>query len=189
MQLPESLWPFIGRTAAWLVPCFAAWYLISPWHAQMPAWLAFHFIKLFQPNLVTDWAYADHLVTFGTTIKVRTAGDQLALLLPEVRALTYTWGLALFVALSLAARARAWTFAAGIALLLPLQAWSIAFDLLMQVGIRLRPDLALQTGLSSGQREFIALGYQLGALILPSLAPVMLWAGFNRKILPMPGTR
>jgi len=189
MRLPESLWPFLGRTVAWLVPCFAAWYLLSRWHAPVPSWLAFHFIQLFQPNVVTDWAYADHLVTFGTTIKVRAAGGQMALLLPEVRALAYTWGLALFLALSLAARARAWTFAAGVALLLPLQAWGIAFDLLMQVGIGLRADLALQTGLSAGQREFIALGYQLGALILPSLAPVMLWAGFNRKLFPSPETR
>lgn len=189
MRLPDSLWPFLGRVLLWLVPAFAAWYLLAPWLSSAVGWLAFHFISAFQPNLVTDWTHADHLVTFGTTIKVRADGNRPALLLLDVRVLSYTWSVALFLALSLATRARAWTMAAGIALLMPIHAWGVAFDFLMQAGIRLSGEAALQTGLSAGQREFIALGYQLGALIFPSLVPVMLWAGFNRQLLPNPVAR
>ncbi|MGZ5083389.1 MAG: exosortase H-associated membrane protein, partial [Usitatibacter sp.] len=35
----------------------------------------------------------------------------------------------------------------------------------------------------AGQREVIALGYQLGSLILPTLVPVIVWAAFNRGFI------
>ena len=69
-----------------------------------------------------------------------------------------------------------------LALLLPFQGWGIAFDFLAQVGIKLGPAVAAQAGLGGWRVEAIAIGYQIGTLILPSLVPVVLWAVFNRTL-------
>ena len=122
-------------------------------------------------------------LVFVTTLEVQQATGQAALLVPEVNPLLYTFGLAFFVALMLAARAPWGKILAGAVLLLPFQAWGIAFDFLAQVGIRLGPEVAAQAGLSGWRTEAIALGYQVGALILPSLMPVVLWAIFNRPFI------
>jgi hypothetical protein len=78
----------------------------------------------------------------------------------------------------LAARARWWQIAAGIAVLLPFQSWGIAFDFLAQVGFRLGPDISSRAGLSGWRVEVVALGYQVGSLLLPTLMPVILWGCF-----------
>jgi len=53
----------------------------------------------------------------------------------------------------------------------------------MQVGVKLGPDVAAQAGLIGWRTEAIALGYQIGNLIFPSLIPVVLWAGFSRPFI------
>ena len=83
----------------------------------------------------------------------------------------------------LAARAKFWKILLGAAALLPFQSWGIAFDFLVQVGIRLGPEIAAQAGLFGWRREAIALGYQIGSLILPSLMPVVLWAICSRRFI------
>ncbi len=118
-----------------------------------------------------------------TTLQVNPAAGQIGVLVPEVNPLVYTYGLAFFLALMLAARARWWTIPAGMALLLPFQGWGIAFDLLAQVGIKLGPAVAAQAGLGGWRVEAIAIGYQIGTLILPSLVPVVLWVTFKRPFI------
>jgi hypothetical protein len=83
----------------------------------------------------------------------------------------------------LAAHARWWKILAGAAMLLPFQAWGIAFDFLAQVGLRLGPEISAQAGLSGWRSEAVALGYQVGSLILPSLMPVVLWAVSSRLFI------
>ena len=45
------------------------------------------------------------------------------------------------IAMALAARAKGWELLAGAVALPPFQAWGIAFDFLMQVGIKLGPEI------------------------------------------------
>jgi hypothetical protein len=175
-----ALGTFVLRTFLWLPPCFAAWYFSAQYHAAVAGWLARASVNQFRPGLVSALERSGLDLVFVTSIKVHPAPGQTALLLPEVNPLLYTYGLALFVALMLAARATWWKILVGVALLLPFQSWGIAFDFLMQVGIRLGPDVAAQAELSGWRREAVALGYQIGSLILPSFIPVLLWAFFNR---------
>ncbi len=178
-----SVGRFVLRTFLWLPACFVAWYLVAPYHAAVAGWLARVWVDLFTSGLVSGLERQGIDLVFVTTIKVRSGPDQVAVLLPEVNPLVYTYGLALFAALMLAARAALWKVLAGIVLLLPFQAWGIAFDFLAQVGIRLGPAIAAQAGLSGWRVEAIALGYQAGTLILPSLVPVVAWAAFCREFI------
>jgi hypothetical protein len=125
-----------------------------------------------------------------TTLKVYPEPGQVGLLVPEVSPLIYTYGLAFFVALMLAANAQWWKIIAGAVALLPFQAWGIVFGLLVQIGIKLGPDIAVQAGISGWHIEAIALGYQVGSLIFPTLIPILLWTSFNRSFIKsLPGSR
>ena len=178
-----SLGHFVLRTLLWLPPCLAAWYFGARIHAAIAGVLARVLVSLFAPGIVSGIEQPGVDLVFVTSLEVQSAPGQVGLLVPEVNPLLYTFGVAFFVALMFAARAPWWKILAGAALLLPFQGWGIAFDFLAQVGIKLGPGIAAQAGLSGWRTEAIALGYQIGALILPSLVPVVLWALFSREFI------
>ena len=178
-----SLGRFVLHTFLWLPACFAAWYFSAPYHVALAGRLARLMVNQFTSGIVSALEQSRLELVFVTTIKVHPAPGQTALLLPEVNPLLYTYGLALFLALMLAGRAKWWKIFAGAALLLPFQVWGIAFDVLAQLGIKLGPDVAAKAGLSDWHAEGIALGYQLGILIFPILIPVLVWAGFSRQFI------
>ncbi len=179
----SSLGAFVLRTILWLPPCFAAWYFSAQYHAAVVGWLARVLVNWFRPGIVSALEQQGFALVFVTTIEVHPAPGQTAVLLPEVNPLIYTYGLALFLALMLAARARWWQLLVGAAVLVPFQSWGIAFDFLVQVGVRLGPDVSAQSGVFGWRREAIALGYQVGSLIFPSGVPVVLWAAFSRQFI------
>jgi len=178
-----SLKKFVLRTILWLPPCFAAWYFSAQYHAAVAGALARRLVDLFKSGIVSTLEQQGIDLVFVTTIEVHPEPGQTALLLPEVNPLLYTYGLAFFLALMLAARAKWWKILVGAAVLLPFQSWGIAFDFLVQVGVKLGPDVSAQAGLLGWRSEVIALGYQIGYLIFPSLIPVVLWASFNRRFI------
>ena len=178
-----SLGNFVVRTLLWLPLCLAAWYFGARIHATVAGGLARLMLGLFKPGIVSEIEQPGVDLVFVTSLEVQSAPGQVGLLVPEVNPLLYTFGLAFFLALMLAARAPWWKILAGAALLLPFQSWGIAFDFLAQVGIKLGPAISAQAGLSGWRTEAISLGYQVGALILPSLIPVVLWALFNRPFI------
>jgi hypothetical protein len=180
---PDALRDFILRTALWLPVCFAAWYWSAPLHASLAGFLARFLVEGFQSGIVTAIEQSGRELVFVTRITAPGSTGVTGFLVPEVNSLVYTCGLALFAALMLASRAKAWMLLAGAAALLPFQAWGIAFDFLMQVGIKSGPDVAWQAGVAGWKREAIALGYQAGSLIFPTLMPVVLWAAFNRPFI------
>jgi hypothetical protein len=189
-----SLGKFVLRTFLWLPPCFAAWYFTAKYHAAVAGELARLLVDWFKSGLVSALEQAGLDLVFVTTLEVHPAPGKTAFLLLEVNPLLYTYGLAFFLALMLAARARWWKILVGIAALLPFQGWGIAFDFLAQVGVKLGADISAKAGLMGWRTEAIALGYQMGALIFPSLIPVVLWAVFNwtfveRQYRALPGVR
>jgi hypothetical protein len=178
-----SLGRFVLRTFLWLAPCFAAWYFSAHYSTAAAGALARLWVDLFNSNIVSALEQPAVNLVFVTTLEIHPATGQAAVVLAEVNPLLYTYGLPLFLALMLATRARWWKIAIGAIALLPFQAWGIAFDFLMQVGMQLGYEVAREAGFSAAQREVIALGYQLGALILPTLAPVVAWAIFSRRFI------
>jgi hypothetical protein len=177
---PVTLGAFVTRVFLWLPVAFAAWYVAASIHSGIVAGFARFFVALFNGLLVSSTELRTELV-FVTTLKVAQAG-QAGVLTVEVNPLIYTYGLALFLALMLASRARWWLILAGAAMLLPFQGWGVAFDFLAQVGAKMGPDIAAQAGLLQS-REAIALAYQLGNLVFPSLVPVMAWVALQRGFI------
>jgi hypothetical protein len=178
-----SLRGFVVRVLLMLAPCFAAWYFTAPYHAAIVGPAALQFVEPWRVGLVTDLERSGFMLAFVTSLETRSLGGQVGFLIAEVNPLLYTYGLALFIALMLATRARVWKIVLGVAVMLIFQAWSVAFDFLVQVAVLSGPDVAARAGLLGWRREAIAIGYQAGTLIFPSLVPVLLWAGFNRAFI------
>jgi len=179
----DSIGRFALRTFLWLPACFAAWYFAARYLAPPVGFLAGLLADAFKPGLISGVERDALELVFITTLQVHPTQDRTGVLVVEVNSLLYTFGLPLFVAVMLAARANAWKIAAGAALLLPFQAWGAAFDFLAQVGVKSGMQVSVQAGLVGWRAETIAIAYQVGTLMMPVLAPVALWVGFNQSFM------
>jgi hypothetical protein len=167
---------FVLHAFLWLPVGFAVWYFTVPFHSAIAGRLAWLLMSVMKGGLVSSVEQPATDLVFVTALQVQAAGGHAALITPEVNPLIYTYGLAFFLALALASRAPWRQILAGVAMLLPFQAFSIAFDCLAQVGFRMGPDVSAAAGFAGWQVEAIALGYQVGTLMLPTLMPVIIWA-------------
>ena len=170
------------RTFLWLPPCFVAWHFAAPFLGSAAARVAVALVNLFRPHLVTALEQQGSALAFVTSLEVYPQPGVTGVLVLEVNHLVYVAGLPLFLALMLASRARWWKLLLGAVLLLPFQAWGMAFDFLAQL-VKGGPELAGRAGIVAWRAEGIALSYQLGSLIFPALAPVALWMAFNRPLV------
>jgi hypothetical protein len=179
----DSLGRWVARVFLWLVPSFALWYLASTPLAHLQAALARPAAGAWFPGLVSGWDAAGGIIEFATRLQARQGG-RVGELIFSVNALLYSYGLALFAALSLATAPRRWgALLAGLAALTALSAWGVLFDLLQQTfiaeGALAAPDY-LPTPV---ERNLIALGYQAGIILFPSVAPLVAWAVAHREFV------
>jgi hypothetical protein len=179
----ETPWRWIGRVFLWLVPAFAAWHFGAGLLAAAQAALATAGVNVWFPGLVEGWTRADAALDFVTRIQAR-AGGRLADLVFPVNARVYSYGIALFVALCLATDPRRWIgLLVGSGVLVGLAGWGVGFDLLVQVFIS-QGGLAARDYLPTGlERNLIGLGYQVGSILLPTVAPVVAWGCVHRAFL------
>ena len=175
---------FVLAVLAWLPATFAVWYFAAPvilWPAVLLAELV---ARVGFPDLVRAVEQSAAVVSFTTWLK---PGQAIAggVVTVEVNALLYSFGLPMFAALTLAAREPRWPriLALGYAALMPMVAWGIVADFLKNIAITVTPQVASQTGFSALQREVIAFAFQFGSLILPAVAPAIVWVLTHRSFL------
>jgi len=180
-----SLGAFVAKVFAWLPVTFVVWYFAAP----VLLWPAAFIVEL-----VTRWGLADIVqgieraraeLTFATTLKPGSASARAGEIAVAVDLLLYSFGLPLYAALVLAAKEPGWPrrLVVGYAVLMPFVAWGALADFLKNVAITMGPQIASQTGFVAWQREAIAFSYQLGALILPTVVPVVTWVLTHRAFL------
>ena len=161
----------------------AAWYAAAGPIAFVPGKLALPIIRILSDGL-TSMQLKDRTLVYTIKLEMpyrprstpRVAADI------EVGAAKFTYGIALFLALALAAREsrRPAGIAIGCAILLVTPAIGIAFDALVQLGATPGMEPFLRWG--GGTREGIALGYQVGTLLIPTLVPVAIWLVLVRQM-------
>ena len=180
-----SLGAFVAKVFAWLPVTFVVWYFAAP----VLLWPAAFIVEL-----VTRWGLSDIVqgieraraeLTFATTLKPGSASARAGEIAVAVDLLLYSFGLPLYAALVLAAKEPGWPsrLVVGYAVLMPFVAWGALADFLKNVAITMGPQIASQTGFVAWQREAIAFSYQFGALILPTVVPVVTWALTHRAFL------
>ena len=171
-----------AATALVLLPVFLAlWYAAAGPLAWIPGKLALPVIRIASGGTTVMALKARELVyTVKLEMPYRPGGVPRIAAEVEVAAGKYTYGIALFLALALAAKdsRRPVGIAIGAAILVALPAFGIAFDALKQLGATRGMAPFLSWG--AAMREAIALGYQAGTLLLPTLAPVAIWLVLGR---------
>ena len=183
----DSLPRFVLRIVAWLPLTFAVWYVAAPLLVWPVALLA----ELFTRSTF-DWVKSVEqmgpLITFVTSLKpaegANPAGVK-AVVSVESNVLLFSFGLPMLAALILAAREphRVRMLLIGFVVLLPFQTFSVVADFLKNVAILAPPAVSSQTGINAFQREVIAFCYQFGTLILPTVAPAIVWVLMHRSFL------
>lgn len=178
---PLSLKQFVLRLLICLPLAFIAWHFL----ADVIAWALSYpvdFIRSqFLNRTVVRVEVSAGLLVFPVRADAYSFGGKAVELLLEVDPRLYTYGAPVFVALMVAAGAKMRFLLLGLLLLLPFQAWGVFFDLLKQLAFPTVEGMPKNLGFEGLPREFIALGYQFGVLILPMLAPVVLAAAFARE--------
>lgn len=180
------------KALAWLAPCLAAWYFASPWIDRAPAGLAAVVVQAAAGRVGAVEMKAGvvaYEIALAPPYRMAGAAPE-ALVSIEANARKYSFGLALFLALALASPAprRVAALAAGaivVALVLP--AFGLAFDVLRQ--LMATPELRPYLEWTGGAREAVALGYQFGSLLAPTLVPVACWLAANPALVPLMGAR
>jgi hypothetical protein len=166
---------------------FAVWYLAAPLLAWPVALLA---------ELITrstfDWVkgveQTGELVTFVTSLKpaeVANLAGVKPVVLVESNVRLFSYGLWMLAALILAAGEpnRVRMLLIGYVALLPFQTFSVVADFLKNGVVLAGPAVASQTNLNAWQREVIVFCYQFGTLILPTVAPAIVWVLMHRRFL------
>jgi hypothetical protein len=183
----DSLPRFVLRVVAWLPLTFAVWYLAAPL-LVWPVALLTELITRSTFDWVKNVEQMGPLVTFVTSLKPDEAANPSgvkAVLSVESNVLLFSFGLPMLAALILAAQEphRVWMLLIGYAVLLPFQTFSVVADFLKNAAILAGPAVASQTNLNAWQREVIAFCYQFGTLILPTVAPAIVWVLMHRRFL------
>ena len=183
-QSTPTLPRFALATLAWLPAAFAVWYFAAPLLLAPAVLLVRAVVWLGFSDIVRAIEQAGSVATFATALRPSGASPA-GVLTVDVNMLLYSFGLPMLAALTLAARERAWKrhLAAGYVALLPFIAWGVIADFLKNVAITAGPIVASQTGFAAWQREAIAFAFQFGSLILPAVAPAVLWVAMHARFL------
>ena len=180
----SSLWTFFLAAIAWFLVATLGWMQVSAWTSYPSAAIA----HILLGNGAKDWVRTIHKTPGQLQVETRVEvslpenaqGQGKADLVVEADPARYAYGLPLFLALLLASRSRNFIrrALAGYFILLIPQTFSLVFDVLKQILVAAGHPESL--GIASWQMEAIALGYQFGSLLLPTLAPIALWFWLDR---------
>jgi hypothetical protein len=167
----------IAGKALLLLPVFlAAWYLAAAPIAWIGGKVATPVIRAIADG-PTVMDLKDRALVYSLTLEMpyRPGSTPRIAVDVEVGAGKFTYGIAIFLALALAARPsrQALPIIFGCVALLVLPGFGIAFDALKQLGSTPGMDAFLRWG--GVTREAVALGYQTGTLLLPTLGPIAIW--------------
>ena len=102
----------------------------------------------------------------------------------DVNPLLYSYGVALYAAIVLGAGTRGawWTLPTGIAVVVAITIWGVAFDFMAHL-VRAIPGALASLGAGTVSRNLIALGYQFGSLLFPTVIPAVLALAIAREEL------
>jgi len=180
-----KLYTFVGRLFIWLIVWFMFWYFVNSVLAAPAVWLCEAILKFSVPDFVYEFSLIGSQAVLvsnfgelnGEIVSARVAGDHLAFLL-NTQILTYS--LPFYAALHFATNKSV----KGIRFI-----WGLcALYLLLVIGMISICLKNLMAGLGpvfvdgfSASGSFIAVMSQFSILMIPTLAPLLIWAWQSRN--------
>lgn len=188
-QDARTIAKFVLRVLVLGAMLFPAWWASSAWMARPLTWTAGALAESAAPiraafAIRSGADIACEVSPSADAIMRGLAPAELVADLP-INALKYSYGLPFFLALLLASLplGAAWKSTAGAGVVLALASIAVACDILVQVQAVQGPGGVRPFALGAIGDEVVALGYQLGVLIFPTVAPVVLWGAFTKGAL------
>jgi hypothetical protein len=177
-------------TALWMLFGFMLWYYLSAFHGIPVRVIASQILQLVLGdhfyNIVPN---PDHHYLFQVQTHIPFTfpdGSKEALGF-IVNPLTYGYGLPLLFGLVMAAETRfwhkLWVLLFGYFVIMLVQVWGVVWQSLKMLAFNFGPQthqVIMDAGFSD---TVIAMAYQLGVLIFPPLAPVILWVLANWRLV------
>lgn len=189
MPLPEdtNLRQFLLFAFALIVPCFAIWTLLSGPIAMPVVGLADMILKAWFPAVVDSLLFqgSDTLLMTqfgeldGRAIPLDQAEYQLGF---KINPAVLSYSLPFYATLHFATQKEEylWDFVMGVMVLYPLILLGLVCLCLKDLMVNLGAAFFEQPGVFVPDGNLIALLYQLNVLIVPTVAPIVLWAWQNR---------
>ena len=188
---PVSIKLLLLKLMLWLPISFAIWYFTYPALLYLSSilvnislpFISNHIIDTTQLN--RDNISLDIITNFIDLIPNDPTGKKGKMAF-TIHVMKYGYGLALFIALVLSSfgsyKIKIRNILLGILLVSIIQLWGISFEvyknLIYEMGTKVYNHIAPSVLLE----EFIKLGYFLGILIIPAVAPVALWFSLYKKV-------
>ena len=171
---------FLLKIIIWLPIIFVAWYILTPVIVYLLSFLLKTTLTLLASNAVLDVEQQGHVLHIITRFAAEKTNDiNKGQLVFVVNAMKYGYGMALFVAMLLATpdklSNKLQNLFIGLSIILIVQLWGVTFDSMMTLVFKLGRGIGETMGTTEFTREVIVLCYQLGYLILPAVAPIILW--------------
>lgn len=186
MRRLSPLTTFVLSAFGWILALTAAWSVVSAWTSYPVGVLSHIALEQGAPMWVRQVHLSPGAMEVDTAISVPVpqAGGRRGEVSIEVSPARYAYGLPIFLALVLAARGKGrWVrVLGGYVLLLPFQAFSLTMSALMQMVQSAQTDIRLLR-IDQWQMEAIIYGYQWGSLVVPTLAPILLWLWMDRPFV------
>ncbi len=189
MPQRDPLVSLLLRSVGWLIPCFALWWVAANFLSAPPGWLAVGVLEHGFGRFVHHASMDGHLLEVTTRLRPAPQPGQLPPppIAFERDLLQYSMGLPLFIALMLAARGRGMVrqLLWGTLILILLQALGAVLYTLVKIAELLGPTMIANIGQEAWMWRWnlIASAHQLSNLIIPSLAPLVLWGWYNRGLI------
>ena len=186
LRRPSPLAVFVLSAFGWIVALTLLWSQVSAWTSLPVGALSHIALEQGAPLWVREVRVAAGSMEVDTAVAVPLpqAGGRRAEITVEASPGRYAYGLPIFLALLLAARGkgRVARAVAGYVLLLPAQAFSLTFYVLMQIVLATQLDVRILR-IAQWQMELIVYGYQVGSLVVPTLTPILLWLWMDKRFV------
>lgn len=190
-MLKQPLYRFIAWVIIWMPIMFALWYILAIFHLAPVTVLAEQVIQWLAPDALLWLKLEGHELLIASNFATDTAG-QIITPPPDNDALgfqqnplIYSYGLPLLLALLLATprKDKWWSIGVGVLCILPLHVFSMVFSVLKILTFEVGQAFVLQQGWSAWTVDMIALAYQMGTLLIPMIAPLIIWIALNREFV------
>ena len=186
MRKPSPFVVFVASAFGWMLALTVLWTQISPWTSYPVGVISSVALEQGAPMWVREVRLKPGVMDVDTrvAIPVPSAGGRRAEVTIDVNPARYAYGLPIFLALLLAARGpgRLMRGVVGYLVLLPAQAFSLSMYALMQLVLAAQVNARLLR-IAPWQLELLVYGYQVGSLVVPTLAPILVWLWLDRQFV------
>jgi len=186
----NPLFLFISKVFLLLPLCYWGWYSLAEQSTFLAIFFTEPLLQSIFPGLVADIKQTGYLIEVVANVSVpmqNVPRGMVAELPVPVNPLIYSYGLPLALALILASPIKPVKTLSciiiSILLFLLIQIWGVSFESLKVLFLQTPPELLARHRPGALQLDIIALGYQLGALILPAVMPIIIWILFYQGFI------